>query len=49
MENLSLYDFSKYINVYGKRFTHSNTEKIFIIYPVTDAMDKTKSEEYYRQ
>ena len=41
--------FFKCINTYGNRYTHSNIDNIVIVYPTIDAMDESKSEEYYRQ
>ena len=49
MDNLSIHNFYKCINTYGKKYTHSYIENIVIFYPAINAMDELKSEEYYRQ
>ena len=49
INNLSLYQFVKSINIYGNRYKYVCTENIVTLYTVIDALDESKSEEYYRQ
>ena len=49
LEDISLLNFAKTINVSGTKYQHARKENIVNIYPFVNANDESKMDEFYKQ